>query len=690
MIDVLIQPLSHGFERIQKSLRQASRNDMRSFVSLTLFALGCGGPLGVPPSSEPDDTAQPEVERDHGVLVGVVTSASGEPLAGATVVSVPRGHEAQADDSGAYELPWLPAGTYDLQVAAEGYQAALFGPVELSAGQTTSLDAELEAQDASSLVSVTVLGPGGEPVEGALVSVSSGEQAVADADGVALFEGLAGDDLVLTAAHPDDALWARSIQGVDIAATGGLQWQAELSGRPAAAASYTGGATCLYCHADQAEAHGATAHARAHVEQPSEALLERFELGETLALGDARADLWLDGAQPMVTLTDADGASEAWAVASYLGDPERRTVPVVVIGAQRYPLPFAWHAPRDSRESYPDSDPRLVAFELERWFDEQGDFAFTGEGPAPSGSADAACLPCHSSGYTLSHRGDGGVDLAYAASGGLYAGVGCEACHGPSSGHTSSMDPDAITHPAKLDPQRADEACGQCHDRTQGLDSGLPHPHGEPARFTPGDELGAFAEEDGEQWPSGLARQTRMQLYEHRAAVHGQLGMRCVDCHGVHDSTEPGHRLLRLDAADNALCEACHLGAFDDSELVALEHMRHRLYQPEGTQEGARCTGCHMPRTASDGFWSAESGAGEVGSHSFVAALPDTTLAVFDAAGASELPLGEFPTHACADCHAWNAWYFDGLGLEFDAPTGDPTLASTHEAYQAGWEEVAP
>jgi hypothetical protein len=664
---------------------------MRSIVPLTLLALGCGGPLGLPPSGpSSSDTALPEHPQEHGVILGTVLDASGAPLEGATVVSLPRGHEAVADGAGDYQLPWLPAGSYELLVAAEGHQPAVLGPIELVAGEEVGLDAQLELLGAQSLVTITVLGPDELPVEGAVVSVSSGEQAVADADGVAILAGLTGKGLSVTVRHPDDALWPRSLEGLSIAAAGGLQWQLTLSGRPPAEASYNGGATCRYCHPDQAEAHGLSAHARAHLEEPSEALRERFALGESVALGQAHAELWLDGEQPMVTLVDADGLREELVVQSYLGDPGRRSVPVVAIGEQSYPLPFAWHAERERRVGYPDSEARLVPFELGRWFDDEGSFVFGGDGPDPAGSSEAVCLPCHSSGYTFTSRDDGGAELGYAVSGGRTAGVGCEACHGPASDHARSADPHTITHPARLAPGRADEACGQCHARTRGLDSGLPHPHGEPERFQPGAALGETVEQDGERWPSGLAMQTRMQLDEHSDAVHGQRGLRCIDCHGVHGSVTPERHALRLPSEDNALCEACHLGAYGDAELTALEHMGHRLYEPGDSQEAARCTGCHMPRTASDGFWSPESGAGEVGSHGFVAALPTTTLALFDAAGVRELELGAFPTHACADCHAWNAWYFDSLGLEFDAPCGDPTLASTHEAFQAAWEEVAP
>jgi len=666
---------------------------MRSLVLLSIIAIGCGGPIGVPLPTTPDDTAPPQLEPRHAAVNGVVLDSSGAPIVDAHVVSVPRGHEASTDVDGAFELPWLGAGDYELVASAEGFQSLVHGPVAVELGESVTAELTLAPLALGGLVVVTVLGPGGVPVEGALVTLSSGDSADADAAGVARLEGVTGQDLTLVAAHPDGDLWPGTLVGVNVEAAAGVQWQVELSGRPPADASLTGSTTCLYCHPDQAEAHGATAHARAHVEDPSASLLTAFEQGMVLELDAASVTLWLDGEQPTATLIDADGAAVSHAVVSYLGDPEHRSVPVVTVGEQDYPLPFAWHAPRDEREGYPDSEARLVAFELERWFDTDGAFAFSGEGPAPERSAEATCLPCHSSGYSFTRRDDGGADLSYPRDDLRYAGVGCEACHGPSGGHTGSSDAATITDPSSLAAARADETCGQCHARTIGVGSGLPHPHAEAQRFQPGDVLADFADEAGERWPSGLAVQSRMQLDEHQDALHGQVGLRCIDCHGVHGLVElddQSSRMLRLTTDDNALCEACHMGGFSDSEAVALEHMAHRLYQPEGNQEGARCIGCHMPATASDGFWSEESGAGELSSHSFVAASPAATLELFDAAGASTLELGAFPAHACSDCHAWNAWYFDSLGLDFDAPFGDPTLASTHEAFLTSWQELYP
>ncbi len=663
-----------------------------TFTAVLTLAYGCGGPVGLPVAELPDDTGGVTVAT-RGALQGSVVDADGAPLADAHLVTVPRGHEASTDVSGAFLLDWLPPGEYRLVVSAAGYEPVEQGSWVIEAGEATVVELSLEPAGAAGVVTVTATGPDGAPLVGALVSASTGASATSDAAGVARLDGVAGEAIGLWIEDSEGALWPRSLLDVSIPAGGGLQWQAQLSGRPPADASYVGSTLCGFCHSEPAAAQAAGPHAQAHVQQPSQALLDLFTTGAELDLGGATATLWLDGDQPVVTLLDSRGDAVTFTVESYLGDPERSTVPVVRVDEQSFPLPLAWRAGLAARSTYPDSAAALAPFERERWFGEDGSFAFGGAGPEPRLSADASCLPCHSAGYSLTIRDDGGVDLAYASSSGRYDGVGCEACHGPGGGHTSSTDPAAITAPARLDAARADEACGQCHSRTQGNDSGLPHPHAEPGRFMPGHTLADFAASVADHWPSGAAAVGRMQLDEHRLSLHGDAGsgLRCLDCHQVHGALEPAPALLRGSVDDNALCDACHLaGTFGGSHDAVLAHAAHLLYLPEGAQEGGRCVGCHMPPTASDGWWSEQSGAGDRTSHRFTALSPADTLALFDAAGASELELGAFPPHACSDCHAWNAWYWQGFGWDFAGPHGDPRLASTHEAFQASWEELYP
>ena len=49
--------------------------------------------------------------------------------------------------------------------------------------------------------------------------------------------------------------------------------------------------------------------------------------------------------------------------------------------------------------------------------------------------------------------------------------------------------------------------------------------------------------------------------------------------------------------------------------------------------------------------------------------------------------VGEFPAHACQDCHALNAWRQGGV---FSGEAGDPSLQATHERHLAAFDEMFP
>ena len=79
---------------------------------------------------------------------------------------------------------------------------------------------------------------------------------------------------------------------------------------------------------------------------------------------------------------------------------------------------------------------------------------------------------------------------------------------------------------------------------------------------------------------SEVCRDCHKRSYqEWQMSQHGQNGIRCFDCHGVHAQT------LRANGGDQ-LCGACH--------AKRLEDFAHATHQ----QEGLHCNTCHMPVTA--------------------------------------------------------------------------------------------
>jgi predicted CXXCH cytochrome family protein len=181
----------------------------------------------------------------------------------------------------------------------------------------------------------------------------------------------------------------------------------------------------------------------------------------------------------------------------------------------------------------------------------------------------------------------------------------------------------------------------------------------------------------------GAAAVANAQSDELAASGHGtgDWAARCTDCHDPHSGA------LRLPETDNTLCLSCHAGLDFADESAIKQHTGHPVYQPEERPGAGRCTGCHMPETAARLLWRDETGAGDLASHRFLAISPQATLDDFDSAGVDTLSAGDFTPNACASCHAWNEWLFDGW---FPGPSGAPTDRATHEALLEAYEEIWP
>ncbi len=211
------------------------------------------------------------------------------------------------------------------------------------------------------------------------------------------------------------------------------------------------------------------------------------------------------------------------------------------------------------------------------------------------------CADCHSTRVRKNY--DAATD-AYRTT---YAeiSVGCEACHGPGSGHVRAAEAarksgtkptdgalavalderkgvrwtiDPATGNARRSAPRSTDreigACAQCHARRGQFSdadrAGEPFTdHYRPALLTAG-----LYHPDGQQrdevydWGSFLS-----------SRMHAQ-GVTCSDCHDPHDG--------KPRAAGDALCAQCHLA----TRYAAPAHHFH----PAGG-EGSACTDCHMRTT---------------------------------------------------------------------------------------------
>ena len=94
---------------------------------------------------------------------GVVTDPSGSAVSGATVTAkdLDRGTPwpTTTNGAGAYSLPRLPVGRYEVRVSNQGFQTAVQSPIELQLNQVAKIDFQLQVGNVSETVEVTSAAP---------------------------------------------------------------------------------------------------------------------------------------------------------------------------------------------------------------------------------------------------------------------------------------------------------------------------------------------------------------------------------------------------------------------------------------------------------------------------------------------------------------------------------------------------
>lgn len=172
------------------------------------------------------------------------------------------------------------------------------------------------------------------------------------------------------------------------------------------------------------------------------------------------------------------------------------------------------------------------------------------------------CGECHTTGY--SPRGNQN-DLPGVVGTWAFAGVQCEACHGPGGAHANA--PQSFQMTVRTDKS----SCTSCH------------------AITPVDEISVEGEfiSHHEEYPD---------LYQSKHLV-----LDCVDCHDPHSGVV--QRLEQDQEAVRVDCETCHFDVGQYQDNVA-----HEMIQIE-------CIDCHMPRLLQNAVGDAGSFHGDMRSH---------------------------------------------------------------------------
>ncbi len=173
---------------------------------------------------------------------------------------------------------------------------------------------------------------------------------------------------------------------------------------------------------------------------------------------------------------------------------------------------------------------------------------------------DPTCLSCHASRLrpvlgTVNRYGDPPFQDN---------GVSCERCHGPGSEHVQNPAAARMVNPAKLDADRRDSVCTQCH--LSGL-ARIEQPGRRFAEFRVGDRVSDFVTYFGWAAGGGLKVTSHVEkLAESACKRAAGDALWCGSCHEPHTNTDKSQ----------AACLGCHEGAHHTEE---------------------RCATCHMPKS---------------------------------------------------------------------------------------------
>ena len=294
-----------------------------------------------------------------------------------------------------------------------------------------------------------------------------------------------------------------------------------------AVATFVGSQACGPCHGAIAEAYAKTPMAR------SAGRAEPLPQASFVAAGHRYG---VEGNR----LTFESGSST---IDYYVGSNTAGRTWLREFAGYLFELPITWYAQKGQWDASP-------GYEKEPWV-------------RLSRPVEPSCLQCHASRV----RPVRGTQNRYGDPPFLEGGVSCERCHGPGSEHVRDPAAASMVNPARLDRERREDICSQCHLTGEAR---IEKAGRQFAEFQAGQKLIDYA--TYLVWKGGR-RDFKVtshveKLAESQCRTGAGEGLACTTCHEPHSNAN----------RTQATCLSCHQTA-------------HRQQED--------CAGCHMPKTKS-------------------------------------------------------------------------------------------
>jgi tetratricopeptide (TPR) repeat protein len=337
--------------------------------------------------------------------------------------------------------------------------------------------------------------------------------------------------------------------------------------------AYVGTATCIACHPAQHESYLTTLHSRSlrKVDASSEPADGAFANPRTSLVYSAyREGEKLRHRQSLRTAEGTEIVLADHALRYAVGSGHLSRTYLVEIDGFLVESPMTWYASQEKWGLSPGYEQQDSGFARPVYFD---------------------CLNCHAGHVEGASDSDGRLAVSDLA-------IGCERCHGPGELHvrqreavSASSGPvdRTIVNPARLDRERQESVCAQCHlDGKAAVEMS-----GRRARdYRPGLLWTDFRVDytlESHMLESGRGSMAVVGHVEQMRASRCYLEsatLTCTTCHDPHGRQSNDDRA----AAYRETCLACHA------------ERGCRIAEPERRSKTAKddCTVCHMPQTASD------------------------------------------------------------------------------------------